>query len=53
MVINYFGLISQTTGEDQNETKVSLSTAVPSIGGNVPELVTENARFKPVYRPGI
>ena len=39
-------MITQSTGEDWNETKLSLSTAVPSIGGNVPELETTNVRIK-------
>ncbi len=46
MVINYFGVITQSTGEDWNETKLSLSTAVPSVGGNVPELNTQNVQIK-------
>lgn len=40
-------MISQSTGEDWNDTQISLSTAVPSIGGNVPELETLNVRVKP------
>lgn len=40
-------MIRQTTGEDWNDSKISLSTAVPSAGGNVPELNPENARIKP------
>ena len=39
-------MIKQSTGEDWNDTKISLSTAVPSIGGNIPELGTQNLRFK-------
>ncbi|RNA22167.1 hypothetical protein BpHYR1_054533 [Brachionus plicatilis] len=50
MIINYFGLIKQTTGEDWNDTKVSLSTAVPSIGGNVPDLPTHYVRIKPKFK---
>lgn len=46
MLINYFGLIKQTTGEDWNDTKISLSTAVPSIGGCVPELPTQTVQIK-------
>jgi len=40
-------MISQSTSEDWNDTQISLSTAVPSIGGNVPELETLNVRVKP------
>ncbi|CAF1015248.1 unnamed protein product, partial [Brachionus calyciflorus] len=32
----------QTTGEDWNDTKMYLSTAVPSINGNVPVLGTQS-----------
>ena len=39
-------MITQSTGEDWNDTKIILSTAVPSIGGNVPELETLNVRIK-------
>ena len=39
-------MITQSTGEDWNDVKLSLSTAVPSIGGNVPELETQNVRVK-------
>jgi uncharacterized protein (TIGR02231 family) len=52
MIINYFGMIKQSTGEDWNDTKISLSTAVPSLGGKIPELETQNLRYKvnrPVY----
>ncbi|RNA31763.1 hypothetical protein BpHYR1_033780, partial [Brachionus plicatilis] len=37
------------TGEDWNDTKVSLSTTVPSIGGNVPDLPTQYVRIRYVY----
>ena len=39
-------MITQTTGEDWNDTKLSLSTAVPSVGGEVPELDITNVRIK-------
>ena len=42
-------MITQTTGEDWTDTKIFLSTASPSIGGNVPEITTENVRIKPTY----
>ena len=29
----YFGLVSQNTGEDWVDAKISLSTATPSTGG--------------------
>lgn len=31
-----YGIVSQTTGEDWNDVKLSLSTAKPSIGGRMP-----------------
>jgi uncharacterized protein (TIGR02231 family) len=40
MTVGYFGMIKQNTGEDWSNTKVSLSTATPSIGGNPPKLST-------------
>jgi len=40
----------QSTGEDWNETSLSLSTAVPAIGGNVPELATQTVR---IYQPPV
>jgi hypothetical protein len=42
-------MISQSCGEDWIDTKISLSTAVPAVGGNVPELETQNVRIKPKY----
>ena len=39
-------MITQTTGDDWNDTNLSLSTAVPSVGGNVPELDVTNVRIK-------
>jgi uncharacterized protein (TIGR02231 family) len=46
--LHYFGFIRQSTGEDWVDTQVALSTATPSIGGNVPELLTQKVSF---YRP--
>jgi len=43
-------MITQATGEDWNDTKISLSTAVPSIGGNVPELQTQTVGFKKIIQ---
>ena len=36
--ILYFGMIRQSTGEDWENAKVSLSTALPSVGGSPPSL---------------
>ena len=45
--VQYYGLIKQATGEDWENTKISLSTAQPSIGGSAPTLPTRIIRFKP------
>jgi len=34
----YFGKIKQSTGEDWNDASISLSTAMPSVGGTPPDL---------------
>ncbi|XP_076467161.1 protein F37C4.5-like isoform X1 [Babylonia areolata] len=38
--ITYYGQIKQSTGEDWSDAKLYLSTAMPSIGGEIPELFT-------------
>lgn len=38
--LSYYGLIQQNTGEDWKNASVSLSTALPSLGGTVPKLET-------------
>lgn len=43
--IMYFGVIQQSTGEDWVDAKLSLSTAMPSIGGAAPELPTQMLHF--------
>lgn len=40
-------MISQSTGEDWNDSIIVLSTAVPSVRGVVPELETQTIRVKP------
>lgn len=42
----YYGMIQQATGEDWNDVKLSLSTAMPSVGGTVPDLGTQKLSFK-------
>ena len=50
--VQYYGLIKQATGEDWDDTRISLSTAQPSIGGSAPPLPTRIIRFKrPPPRP--
>jgi uncharacterized protein (TIGR02231 family) len=36
--LNYYGIITQKTGEDWNDVQLSLSTAKPHISGLLPEL---------------
>lgn len=50
--VQYYGLIKQHTGEDWENTTISLSTAQPGIGGSAPTLPTRAIHFKrppPVY----
>lgn len=52
--VQYYGLIKQSTGEDWEDAKISLSTAQPAIGGGAPSLPTKIIRFRrPVIRPGL
>uniref|UniRef100_A0A915KWP3 Protein F37C4.5 n=1 Tax=Romanomermis culicivorax TaxID=13658 RepID=A0A915KWP3_ROMCU len=46
--LTYYGLIEQDTDEDWKDTKLTLSTAAPRIGGQVPELGTTKVSF---YKP--
>ena len=49
--VHYYGLIKQSTGEDWENAKISLSTAQPSVGGSAPKLGIQNIQFKqPAYR---
>ncbi len=36
VVLDSYGLVKQTTGEDWQDVEISLSTAKPAIGGNMP-----------------
>lgn len=47
----YFGLVSQNTGEDWNDAKISLSTAAPSTGG-LPSLGTHELHGRLAAMPG-
>ncbi len=38
LILNYFGVIRQKTGEDWHQIKLTLSTAKPAISGNPPTL---------------
>lgn len=40
MIIDYFAMISQSTGEDWTHVNLKLSTANPSLGGEHPQLTT-------------
>ena len=44
--VQYYGLIKQSTGEDWENAKISLSTAQPAIGGGAPTLPTKIIRFQ-------
>ncbi|KHN86720.1 Protein F37C4.5 [Toxocara canis] len=46
IMICYYGVIEQNTGEDWNATELVLSTATPSVGGCVPTLPTLAAGFR-------
>ena len=49
--LNYYGIISQKTGEDWNDVKLSLSTAKPHISGLLPELDPWYIDFRqPVFK---
>ncbi|KAK0405536.1 hypothetical protein QR680_018045 [Steinernema hermaphroditum] len=50
IAVCYYGLIEQKTGEDWRGTEVILSTATPSVAGNVPSLSTITAGF---HRPSL
>jgi uncharacterized protein (TIGR02231 family) len=45
MSLTYYGLVSQSTGEDWPNVQLSLSTATPSKGGVPPTLATRYAEF--------
>ncbi len=45
--ILYYGMICQSTSEDWEDTKLTLSTAMPSIGGTIPKLGTKKLSFQP------
>jgi hypothetical protein len=44
--ITYYGQIKQSTGEDWTDAKLYLSTAMPSIGGEIPELYTAELKLR-------
>uniref|UniRef100_A0A7S3LT89 DUF4139 domain-containing protein n=1 Tax=Aplanochytrium stocchinoi TaxID=215587 RepID=A0A7S3LT89_9STRA len=46
VILTYYGEVSNNTGENWNEISMSLSTARPSAGGNLPTLPISNVRFK-------
>eukprot|EP01098_Paradermamoeba_levis_P015140 TRINITY_DN7529_c0_g1_i1.p1 TRINITY_DN7529_c0_g1~~TRINITY_DN7529_c0_g1_i1.p1 ORF type:complete len:400 (-),score=93.08 TRINITY_DN7529_c0_g1_i1:39-1238(-) len=47
--LTYYGVITNSTGEDWSRVKLSLSTAQPSIGGSPPEIKTCRVRFDHGY----
>lgn len=50
MTLTYYGLVTQTTGEDWNNVQLTLSTASPAHGGKPPSIPTKIASFAPVFR---
>ncbi|MFX0091065.1 MAG: DUF4139 domain-containing protein [Candidatus Hodarchaeota archaeon] len=38
VIVDYFGMVSQTTGEDWNDVELILSTAKPSVVTSIPEI---------------
>jgi len=38
VVLNTYGMVRQNTGEDWNDVKIHLSTAKPSVSGQMPEI---------------
>jgi len=56
-VLAYFGVITNSTGEDWKDVKIALSTAAPSLGGEPPKLYplkidyTENAPARAISPP--
>jgi uncharacterized protein (TIGR02231 family) len=51
MEVGYFGVVQQNTGEDWVEARLSLSTAMPSIGGSAPKLETAHLNLIPNVIP--
>eukprot|EP01122_Echinamoeba_exundans_P003130 TRINITY_DN13280_c0_g1_i1.p1 TRINITY_DN13280_c0_g1~~TRINITY_DN13280_c0_g1_i1.p1 ORF type:complete len:580 (-),score=112.51 TRINITY_DN13280_c0_g1_i1:54-1793(-) len=51
--LTYYGAITNSTGEDWSSPEVLLSTAVPSIGGNAPNLTTKFARLESRHYSGV
>ena len=45
MQLSYYGLITQSSGEDWQTCKIALSTATPSVGGTPPAPPTRTVRY--------
>ncbi|XP_065185223.1 protein F37C4.5-like [Sycon ciliatum] len=45
MQVHYFGVIKQSTDEDWKDARISLSTAVPSVGGTPPTITASTLSF--------
>ncbi|GMR49046.1 hypothetical protein PMAYCL1PPCAC_19241, partial [Pristionchus mayeri] len=48
MQLSYYGNVNQSSGEDWEGAQLTLSTARPCLGGNIPDLGTLDVSF---YRP--
>ncbi len=44
--LHYYGVITNTTGEDWKDVNMSLSTAKPSLGGHPPDLPTAYVKYR-------
>ena len=44
-------MIRQGTGEDWNDVKISLSSAMPNVGGTVPKIGTQKVGYVPKHSP--
>jgi uncharacterized protein (TIGR02231 family) len=44
--LHYYGVITNTTGEDWKDVNMSLSTAKPSLGGHPPDLPTSYVKYR-------
>lgn len=49
--VTYYGVVTQTTGEDWLDTRVVLSTASPQVVGTAPVLSTKTVSIRPKYNP--
>jgi hypothetical protein len=51
LAVTYYGVVTQSTGEEWLDTRVVLSTASPQVAGTAPVLTTKTVSIKPKYNP--